>query len=470
MRIIHILPTEVSSKFLLGSSSVMTTTVLKVPLTISFISSFDICFLNDIAVANSSLIREYSLVDTRVKSLMLAIKRWAKEYSINSAKDNYVSSYAWMIMVIFYLQWLGFVPNLQCPQLMQAVGVVPDPEGNYWHFVNHLDTCFLTWAQVNQAKAWAQPTELKNIPISGLLYGFFEFYSQRFSPAFYAISIKRGDISLPKTSFRKRTLFFCIEDPFETFDSHCPHDLSAPVSENGVKDMMQFLRDGEEHLRNVFLGKTTQETGPWPKPPFVEPQPPRRGRNGKNPQFSRSGPGRGIRQPPSQVTNGQVQPAKAEGDTGPSKSAQSPGQPTEQRQSDKKGQQNNQHGRRPPGRGRNRQNKGRGLVQKEGPKQGQDQPKDQTQGGQTQPRPKNNPRQRQNQNQQQKKQGQEKQEAQQSGRSNPVKSEGKTDQPHSEQKQGTGGKGRQRGYATRSKQNQQKDQPQQGETSEVKKE
>eukprot|EP00532_Pseudo-nitzschia_australis_P011780 CAMPEP_0168218062 /NCGR_PEP_ID=MMETSP0140_2-20121125/7646_1 /TAXON_ID=44445 /ORGANISM="Pseudo-nitzschia australis, Strain 10249 10 AB" /LENGTH=608 /DNA_ID=CAMNT_0008145991 /DNA_START=194 /DNA_END=2017 /DNA_ORIENTATION=+ len=57
--------------------------------------NFDICFLNDIAVANSGLLREYSLVDPRVRRLMIAVKQWAKEHKINSAKEKCLSSYTW---------------------------------------------------------------------------------------------------------------------------------------------------------------------------------------------------------------------------------------------------------------------------------------------------------------------------------------------------------------------------------------
>jgi hypothetical protein len=226
---------------------------------------------------------------------MLTVKRWTKAYEINSAKDNYISSYAWMNLVIFYLQCFNFVPNLQCPHLMKAVGVTPDPE-EFWHSVNNLDTCSLTFTQIVQANAWKQPEELKDIPVSGLLYGFFEFYSNRFPSSFFAISIKRGDVSLPKLTCRKRSVFLCIEDPFETFDSHCPHDLGTPASEGCASEMYKYMCEGEAYLRGILTGQK-KATGLWPKPPFIDPQP--SGKIGKkNRHFQRSIPhalnGRGV--------------------------------------------------------------------------------------------------------------------------------------------------------------------------------
>jgi hypothetical protein len=215
---------------------------------------------------------------------MLTVKRWTKAYKIHSAKDNYISSYAWMNLVIFYLQCLNFVPNLQCPNLMKAVGVTPDPE-QFWHSVNNLDTCSLLLNQVVQANAWKQPEELKDIPVTGLLYGFFEFYSHRFPSPFFAISIKRGDVSLPKLTCRKRSVFFCIEDPFETFDSHCPHDLGTPANEGCANEMYRYLREGEAYLREILIGKK-KATGLWPNPPFIDPQPSRKSGHKNAPRFS----------------------------------------------------------------------------------------------------------------------------------------------------------------------------------------
>jgi hypothetical protein len=212
---------------------------------------FDCCFLNDIAVANSGLIREYSLVDPRVKQVMIAVKRWAKANNINSAQDNSLSSYAWMNMVIFYLQCAGLVPNLQDAALMKKAGFARDLQ-NEWNTINNLDTFFLTWEQASPV--WEPPVASAELPASALLYGFFRFYARDFPCALCAISIKRGpNSSVAKTSFRKCAPFICIEDPFETFDSHCPHDLGAPASDSGSKNLVYCLQEAESFYRKTVL-------------------------------------------------------------------------------------------------------------------------------------------------------------------------------------------------------------------------
>jgi DNA polymerase sigma len=215
-------------------------------------------------------------VDYRVRSLMMTVKQWAKEHKINSAKEKCISSYTWMNLVIFYLQCIGFIPNLQSPILSKAAGIVSDPDKNYWHFVNRLDTFYLRWEVVRDSKIWAMPNEFDELPLSILLYGFFEFYSSRFPFGTHAVSIKRGNISLSKLSTRKIGLFFSIEDPFETYDSHCPHDLGTPANEYGSKKIMDCFRNAEDHLRNNLCSdKKPTDDRLWPKPEFVEPEPTR---------------------------------------------------------------------------------------------------------------------------------------------------------------------------------------------------
>ena len=242
------------------------------------IFSFDICFLNDIAVANSGLLREYSLVDPRVRKLMMAVKLWAKEHQINSARNGSISSYAWINLVIFYLQCIRFVPNLQCTKLMKKVSFVANPQANAFHSEKKLDTCYVTWEQVKSKDAWSQDLELSEVSVSALLYGFFEFYSRRFPGGSFSVSIKKGGVSLSKVASNKARLFLSIEDPFETYDSHCPHDLGSPAAESGTRDMLECFHTSESQLRQILLG--TRVTGKlWPEVAILSETPASKARN-----------------------------------------------------------------------------------------------------------------------------------------------------------------------------------------------
>ena len=121
---------------------------------------------------------------------------------------------------------------------MEAAGVVPDREGNYWHSINNLDTCTLKWEDIEGKGLWAMPSEFDGLSLSLLLYGFFEFYASRFPFGTRAVSIKRANVSLSKLAAKKVNSFLSIEDPFETYDSYCPHDLGSPANDYGSAKMM----------------------------------------------------------------------------------------------------------------------------------------------------------------------------------------------------------------------------------------
>lgn len=221
--------------------------------------SFDICFSNEIAVVNSALLSEYTLVDERVKSFLLSIKAWAKLYGLSSAADNRISSYAWVNLGVFYLQCIGFLPNLQCRELMAQHGFEVDPE-NWSHCANDLDTAFMPWCLVVERNVWMQPDEWKDTPVTLLMYGFFHFYANHFPKTWFAVSMREGGVVLPKMTFDKiRIQHLCIEDPFETHGSHTSHDLGRPAGEVGHPVIAEALLESEAILRAVLVGENNDE-------------------------------------------------------------------------------------------------------------------------------------------------------------------------------------------------------------------
>jgi senataxin/terminal uridylyltransferase len=223
--------------------------------------SFDLCFLNDIAVVNSSLLREYSLFDNRVRILMLSIKSFAKLNKIASAADGTLSSYSWLNLVVFYLQCIGFLPTLQCPKMMEDHGFKPDPTGNRWHSINGLETFYLTRDVVSERQLWKQSPQCNDVNLPILLFGFFNFYSNVFPQQTVAASIRLGEISLQKTSFHGTSKLWrmCIEDPFETHCSHYPHDLGCHLKERGQEQMNDHLKQVTNNLGYLLNQKTVTD-------------------------------------------------------------------------------------------------------------------------------------------------------------------------------------------------------------------
>ena len=217
-----------------------------------YLLSFDVCVSNDMAVANSNLLRQYAIINNQTKSLILAVTLWAKEKNMSEASLGWWSSYAWTNLAIFYLQHLGLLPNLQCPQLIQQAGIQPNDAS---YVVDGLSTVFVPWDILQSLGVWESNTEWNQMPLSVILHGFFHFYAYEFPRDQFAVSIRVGTVSLLKsTCASAKPMFYCIEDPFRVFDSPEAHDLSRPVSLiEHQEQIIQALIHGEAHFRRLLL-------------------------------------------------------------------------------------------------------------------------------------------------------------------------------------------------------------------------
>lgn len=76
----------------------------------------DISIGSPLPLANTALLQKYSQVDDRVVPLVLAVKRWAKARNCGDARNSTLSSYAWVLLVINFLQAGLSKPILPCFQ------------------------------------------------------------------------------------------------------------------------------------------------------------------------------------------------------------------------------------------------------------------------------------------------------------------------------------------------------------------
>ncbi len=68
-----------------------------------------------LAVENSKLLRDYTLIDSRFRDLCYIVKHWAKMRKVNDPYRGTLSSYAYVLMVLHYLQTIS-PPVLPCLQ------------------------------------------------------------------------------------------------------------------------------------------------------------------------------------------------------------------------------------------------------------------------------------------------------------------------------------------------------------------
>jgi DNA polymerase sigma len=99
----------------------------------------DMCINNLLALRNTKLISDYVSIDIRVKQLGYIVKNWAKRRKINDTYTGTLSSYAFIIMLINFLQRCN-PPILPCLQQIRdpnSPNNVPTIEGfNCYYYEN----------------------------------------------------------------------------------------------------------------------------------------------------------------------------------------------------------------------------------------------------------------------------------------------------------------------------------------------
>ena len=217
-----------------------TSTRVKNPFSDDGTLNCDICFNNEIAVTNSGLLLAYASLSKRLRELMLLVKCWVKKVGIGNAADGTPSSYCWMICCIYFGQRIGLVPNLQEPA--ESSSEVVDGLNVYY--------------RKDAVPLQNQPEfEHNDSPSPIALLQAFLLYFGRHHDRNTVIRIhadnKMNDKNEVVKSLRVRKrlaepnlnisgvcrepAFFCVEDPFETFDSPKPHDLMQVMSAEGIR-------------------------------------------------------------------------------------------------------------------------------------------------------------------------------------------------------------------------------------------
>jgi len=115
----------------------------------------DLSCFNTEPLPNTQLLRAYVELSPAVCDLCVCVKLWSKSVGVSGAKDNYLSSYSWVLMVIYYMQ---VSPDCGLP-------------------------CFPTWAFNGQIRPPQALQDVKWTPrqnLSQMLYGFFHFYAREF--------------------------------------------------------------------------------------------------------------------------------------------------------------------------------------------------------------------------------------------------------------------------------------------------
>ncbi|CAL5331494.1 unnamed protein product [Camellia sinensis] len=195
--------------------------------------SCDICINNVLAVVNTKLLWDYAQIDVRLRQLALIVKHWAKSRGVNATYQGTLSSYAYVLMCIHFLQQRrpAILPCLQGMERTYAVTV------------DNIECAYFD--QVEKLSGFGSRNRES---IAQLVWAFFNYWAYCHDYANDVISIRTGSILSKRTKDWTRRIgndrhLICIEDPFEI-----SHDLGRVVDKNSIR----VLREEFERAAQIM--------------------------------------------------------------------------------------------------------------------------------------------------------------------------------------------------------------------------
>nr|XP_030114337.3 terminal uridylyltransferase 7 [Taeniopygia guttata]XP_030114338.3 terminal uridylyltransferase 7 [Taeniopygia guttata]XP_030114342.3 terminal uridylyltransferase 7 [Taeniopygia guttata] len=220
-----------------GLRNVLPITTAKVPIVKFFhVRSgleVDISLYNTLALHNTRLLSSYAAIDPRVKYLCYTMKVFTKICDIGDASRGSLSSYAYTLMVLYFLQQRN-PPVIPVLQEIYKEPKKPEILVDGWnvYFFDKIEELPVVW-----------PDYGKNTESAGQLWlGLLRFYTEEFDFKEHVICIRRKNLL---TTFKKQwtSKYIVIEDPFDL-----NHNLGAGLSRKMTNFIMKAFING----RRVF--------------------------------------------------------------------------------------------------------------------------------------------------------------------------------------------------------------------------
>uniref|UniRef100_A0A8C1L6G6 RNA uridylyltransferase n=1 Tax=Cyprinus carpio TaxID=7962 RepID=A0A8C1L6G6_CYPCA len=196
----------------------------------------DISLYNTLAQHNTRMLATYAAIDPRVQYLGYTMKVFAKRCDIGDASRGSLSSYAYILMVLYFLQQRQ-PPVIPVLQEIFDGNTVPQRMVDGWNafFFNDL----------NELRRLPELHQNKET-VGELWLGLLRFYTEEFDFKEYVISIRQRK---RLTTFEKQWTSKCIaiEDPFDL-----NHNLGAGVSRKMTNFIMKAFINGRKLFGTPF--------------------------------------------------------------------------------------------------------------------------------------------------------------------------------------------------------------------------
>ncbi|KAM4721976.1 terminal uridylyltransferase 4 [Rhinophrynus dorsalis] len=197
----------------------------------------DISLYNTLAQHNTRMLATYAAIDPRVKYLGYTVKFFAKRCDIGDASRGSLSSYAYILMVLYFLQQRN-------PPVIPVLQEIYDGQHTPQRMVDGWNAFFFDNTEELRSRF---PSLGKNSESVGELWlGFLRFYTEEFDFKEYVISIRQKKLL---TTFEKQWTSKCIaiEDPFDL-----NHNLGAGVSRKMTNFIMKAFINGRKLFGTPF--------------------------------------------------------------------------------------------------------------------------------------------------------------------------------------------------------------------------
>ncbi|KAH9325826.1 hypothetical protein KI387_006004, partial [Taxus chinensis] len=193
--------------------------------------SCDICINNILAVENTKLLRDYAQIDVRLQQLAFMVKHWAKCRRINETYQGTLSSYAYVLLCIHFLQQRK-PAILPCLQEMKST---------YQVTIGEIVCAY--YDKVNEFKHYGAGNKET---LGQLLSAFFDYWAFRHDYANSVISVRTGGLLSKNEKDWTRRIgnerhLICIEDPFEI-----SHDLGRVVDKHSIRVLKEEFQRAAE--------------------------------------------------------------------------------------------------------------------------------------------------------------------------------------------------------------------------------
>ncbi|XP_028939220.1 terminal uridylyltransferase 4 isoform X2 [Ornithorhynchus anatinus] len=197
----------------------------------------DISLYNTLAQHNTRMLATYAALDPRVQYLGYTMKVFAKRCDIGDASRGSLSSYAYILMVLYFLQQRN-------PPVIPVLQEIFDGKQIPQRMVDGWNAFFFDDAEELKKRL---PALAKNTESLGELWlGLLRFYTEEFDFKEYVISIRQKKLL---TTFEKQWTSKCIaiEDPFDL-----NHNLGAGVSRKMTNFIMKAFINGRKLFGTPF--------------------------------------------------------------------------------------------------------------------------------------------------------------------------------------------------------------------------